>query len=166
MNTKKVLHSNHHGVIRWSEDDTDKLLILFQEGKQLVQEELEVALSYELGKPELNTEDPIEEMLERECYRFAFEEENVSYKEMKENQKRYREKVEAFIRQNVLFHAFITIERHKTLCDDYEMFKRYPDFNSVLSRFHEIQVKLEEKGVHFWENVLPSELSYTFNSVG
>jgi len=166
MNTDKGFESKYSGGTGWGESDIEQVLELFTESKRLVQEDLEVSLAYELGKPEINTDDPDERMLESECYRFTFEEESILYKEMKENQRQYRDKVGAFIKENILFHAFVTIEKYQTLCDDYEVFKRYGTWESVVHRFQEIQDKLEEKGFQFLSTVLPHDLERTIRPVG
>lgn len=147
----------------WGEAEQETLFSLFIESKRLIEEEEEVKLVYDMGAPEQGSDDPIENMLESECYRLVFEEENPLFLEMKDNQKAYAKKIESFSRGSLLFLSFTLVERRETLCDTHELFKRYESWEALQEQFEAIYDKLQKLGkMHM---VQPYQLGETLRSV-
>lgn len=154
---------NYPEQLVWGSDEEKMLFDLFVNSKALVREEEEVQLVYSMGMPSLGSDDPIENMLDAECYRLAFEEENPLHLEMKQNQKAYAEKLERFMRHNLLFLSFTLVERRETLCDHHETFKRYATWEELQEQLGKLRQKLETLGA--MTLVKPNSLSETLRHV-
>lgn len=143
----------------WGDREREELFSLFIASKELLKEEEEVKLVYEMGSPQLGSDDPIENMLDAESYRTVFEAENALHLEMKANQKTYAKRIEVFSRANLLFLSFTLVERRETLCDTHELFKRYESWEAVLGQFDSLYKKLQKLGR--MELVQPYQLGET-----
>lgn len=129
--------------LEWSIAEHEELVQLFLLSKELIREEEEVMLVYALSKPDDSSEDPLDNMLNSESFRFEFERKNPLYLQMKENQRQYNERFEALMIKNLLFRVFALVEKKQTLQENYRLFKRYQTRDDILLRLDEIQKQVE-----------------------
>lgn len=129
--------------LEWSIAEHEELVQLFLLSKELMREEEEVMLVYALSKPDDSSEDPLDNMLNSESFRFEFERKNPLYLQMKENQRQYNERFEALMIKNLLFRVFALVEKKQTLQENYGLFKRYQTREDILLRLDEIQKQVE-----------------------
>lgn len=149
----------------WAEQEAGQLLELYMESLQLRKEEEEVYMVYDFGKPVIFSDDPIEHMLENEAYRFEFEEHNLLYKTMKENQFQFKEKVESLAKSNLLFFSYLLVEKKETLGDTHELFARYDSWDALVERMNQLSNKLKTAGIQTSKGFRPNELSETLRRV-
>lgn len=126
-------------TVSWTATEQERFASLLARGKDVQFEDSIVDMMFKMNKPFDENDDEIDNMLNWEAYRFAFQQKSESYLTLKKKEAELQADMLSFMSENLLCFTFAIMEMKRRLVEPFEVFHTFKDKEAVELRIEELK---------------------------